>query len=214
MPPEIRNLIYEEVARDSIVFVWDGTDSIEPNEHIDGVLQRNELPPFLLACKQTRQEYLPIMCAFAEIVVPVSDWNLSRVTKFEDRQSTLLYKALQENTNLTIALEASSRSTEGCKDRVLDWLRHCGEPWALQWDYQVGQSEQSRSEWKMKSIFLKKIGIRWLRTMRDHATENDKLELQALVEATEAEGDRVDRVLKDPATRRMKKALSRAYHRN
>ena len=148
LPPELRSLIYEYVAFDSVVVGRERFNLLESDTLLSAVQDRNLAPGLLTTCKQTRDEYLPIMCAHAHILLPVFDWRFDDAIEMREKQPINLRRALRANEHgLAIAIQASGWTDAG-KDILLKWLDYrLQEQPTTRWDYFVEQPEEEREQW-------------------------------------------------------------------
>lgn len=105
IPAELRNVIYEDVASSTSLHVLLHTK------------KPNKLPPptpsLFLVCKQTRQEYVPLLLEYATISLLVKGFDFRDVMRITSSLYSTELKALRNNKQLTIQLVAEKTSKDG-----------------------------------------------------------------------------------------------------
>lgn len=106
LPAEIRNVIYEDVARSTRIFI--PTPSKKTAK-----LGPPPIPSLLLVSRQTRREYLPLLLSIAPISTVVKDFDFSHLTRITSSLYSTELKALRLNPTFIIRLriERCSRET-------------------------------------------------------------------------------------------------------
>jgi hypothetical protein len=96
LPAELRNVIYEHIASETRILV-----------PLPSKKQPKVLPPtpsILLVCKQTRQEYLPLLLEHATIAFQVRDLDFHHLIRIMGSLYSSELRALRHNATLTIRL--------------------------------------------------------------------------------------------------------------
>lgn len=179
LPAELRTLVYEEVARNTVL------TSLK-------ALQQDAHNALLMTCKLVRKEYKPILLNLAEIEVYALGWQFSHVstaiaTLQSDKATT---RMLERNDRITVAIGAAAWD-ETHLERVEDWLgARLKEP-AIDIKYRVWQPRKGYV-WKSKSQFLWITGVEELRSLRDQIENAEGArELGKIISALEIEAERV-----------------------
>lgn len=192
LPPEVRNLIFTEVARQSTVILRTFRNARpEPTGRLREILKTNRLPGLLQACRQTREEYLPIMCRDARIIVPTPGLHFKYVIDWKCTLPEAALKALKDNDRVAVAILVSEWVDSFYEDMLL-WVEFRIQE-ETTWRYVVSQLHVDRVDWNSRTSFLSRTGVTKLRVMRD-ATDDMAVgqQLADLIRAFEDEGHRVD----------------------
>lgn len=113
LPPEIRNVIYEELANNTVL-----TLSISKG--------RKGAPPIglLLACKQTFREFRTLLLTQAMIALHVTDYNFSNVVRAFERMNETDISILSANSNLWIELYFSHVPSRDDRQALRAWCEY------------------------------------------------------------------------------------------
>jgi len=129
LPPEIRNQIYEHVAKTTTLT-------------LATVKSRKKPSPvgLLLACRQTHHEYRALMLSQAKIIAWISGFDFSNIVRVLQTASAADTTALQKNKRLSVSLFIGHvASTEELR-YLLQWLTYHANVTsenAVRWDYDV-----------------------------------------------------------------------------
>ena len=110
LPPEIRNVIYEHVAFDTVLSI--------------SCTKRRKPPPIvglLLACRQTWQEYRALMLSQAIILVSVTDYNFSNVIRVFEHMCEADLDLLRANEQLWLLLYIGHTPGQEERGRLRGW---------------------------------------------------------------------------------------------
>nr|OQO21581.1 hypothetical protein B0A51_13339 [Rachicladosporium sp. CCFEE 5018] len=95
LPPELRTQIYDLIA---------STTRLSPPA-VPAKAPRPRAPAFLLACKQTRREFMPILFAMASVSIPITCLDFSPLIRITGGLYRAQLLALRENPNLVIYMD-------------------------------------------------------------------------------------------------------------
>ena len=113
LPPELRNLIYEDVAQDATVV-------LQPL----GSHWHETWPAICFVSRQLRDEVLPVFYKHAAFEVHVRDMDFSNLISFSTSSSPACRKALLSNDTLTALIYGFSGSDTAIKS-LLHGTHHC-----------------------------------------------------------------------------------------
>lgn len=139
LPPEIRNVIYEDVASSTslqVSCVLPRRKGKEPRQ------PPPTTPHLLLVSKQARLEYLPLLLERAAIVFAVRDFDFRNLMRVSNSLYSSELKALRKNPRLTVRLLAT-KPTKDTLAALRRWAQRRTEDmytlplaYALQWPSQ------------------------------------------------------------------------------
>lgn len=109
LPPEIRNVIYEDVTSEMKLYV--SCTSAKKKEKETKIPPQNT-PALLLASKQVRVEYLPLLLERATISFAVRDFDFRNLMRVSSSLYSSELKALRHNPHLTVRLLATKPSKD------------------------------------------------------------------------------------------------------
>lgn len=109
LPPEIRNVIYEDVASSTRLYV--STASAKKKEK-ESKIPPQTTPTLLLASRQVRIEYLPLLLECASISFGVRNFDFRNLMRVSSSLYSTELKALRNNGRLTIRLLATKPSKD------------------------------------------------------------------------------------------------------
>ena len=129
LPAEIRNVIYEDVARNMRIFV--------PLSMKKSGKMPLAIPSLLLVSRQTRHEYLPLLLEFAAIAIVVKDFDFKNLMRITSSLYRTELKALRNNARLTLQLLIERCSKESIA-ALRRWLVNRTEGLdRLHWHYSI-----------------------------------------------------------------------------
>ena len=195
LPAEIRNVIYEHVARDTRLY----NTGKKPNK------SPLPVPSMLLVSGQTRREYLPLLLEFAPIAFRVKDFDFKSLMRITSSLYSTELKALRHNPNLTLRLQVSkpSRDTMASLRR---WLVKRAENLdRLAWSYGViwakhvqilpTSSEVHKTNTYIQRRTLLTQNLEMMAQLHRNVDETLRFELEPIIAAFEEE---LARVAPDP----------------
>lgn len=103
LPPEIRNVIYEDVASGTRVFI---PSTAAKKKEKESKTPPATTPSLLLVSKQVRIEYLPLLLECATISFAVRDFDFRNLMRVSSSLFSTELKALRKNPRITIRLLA------------------------------------------------------------------------------------------------------------
>lgn len=109
LPAELRNDIYTLAAQDSTLHLF------KPN---NVKAKTKPIPALILASRQTRVEYLPILLSVSSIQATVTDFNFKDLQRVLSSLYSTELKALRSNNDLVVILKLKK-----CSDDVYPNLR-------------------------------------------------------------------------------------------
>ncbi|KAK5128567.1 hypothetical protein LTR85_003238 [Meristemomyces frigidus] len=129
LPAEIRNAIYELCTTGT-------TLSLPASKK-----ERNKLPPevsgLLVASRQCRKEYLPLLYSTAPVIVEVRDFDFTNIMRVVSSLYSRELKALRENPHLCIRLRTRNCTTDNL-NALRRWLANRADSLdRLPWRYEV-----------------------------------------------------------------------------
>jgi hypothetical protein len=135
LPSELRISIFELVASDTRLSLFSS-----PSKHI-------KIPALLLATRQTRAEYRPILLSLAPIRVHIKNYNFRPLIRVVGSLYSTELKALRKNASLTIVLHLKDFNVidRGSIDLLRRWAVKRAEYLdRLPWSYDLAYSEPRR----------------------------------------------------------------------
>lgn len=120
LPPEIRNVIYEDIASTTKLCV---SCALPKKKETRNSSTNTTVPALLLVSQQARLEYLPLLLECATITFAIRDFDFRNLTRVAHSLYSSELKALRKNAHLTIRLLA----TKPTKDSLTSLRR-----WAQQ----------------------------------------------------------------------------------
>lgn len=135
LPAELRNDIYELAAHDSTLHLFNPSTAKS---------KLKPIPALLLASRQTRIEYLPILLSTASIKATVTDFNFKTLQSVLSSLYSTEQKALRSNNHLTIVLRFKK-----CSDDAYANLRRWTTDRAssldkIAWRYRADQTAEPK----------------------------------------------------------------------
>ena len=172
LPAEIRNVIYEELVSDTTLSL--------------PAYRKQKLPPqpngLLLASKQCRREYVPLLLSTAPIIVEVRDFDFSNLIRIVGGLYSMELKAMRANPNLIIHLRTQNCARENMAT-LRRWLVNRADSLdRLPWRYEIRVRLLQESEYYAG------------RLRRKHLNMDDTLqwELDAIIAAFERKAVELD----------------------
>ncbi|KAI5361982.1 hypothetical protein Slin15195_G056310 [Septoria linicola] len=107
LPAELRNEIYELTADNTTLRIT----ALKGSSKTTKQQQDEAIPGLLIASRQCRAEYLPILLATSPIEISVKNFDFSNITRITGSLYSTELKALRANEHLTLRLTFSSSST-------------------------------------------------------------------------------------------------------
>lgn len=104
LPAEIRNVIYEDVASETKLYV---SCTAAKKKEKEAKIPPQTTPALLLVSKQTRIEYLPVLLERAIISFAIRDFDFRNLMRVSSSLYSSELKALRKNPRLTIRLLAT-----------------------------------------------------------------------------------------------------------
>lgn len=176
LPAEIRNAIYELLATSTTLSLpFQGKE-------------RSKLPPqvsgLLVASRQCRKEYLPLLLSTAPVSVEVRDFEFTNVMRVVSGLYSTELKALRENPQLIIRLRTQNCTRENLL-ALRRWLvRRADSLDRLPWAYEVAVTDP-KGVMARHRLVLRELEYYAARLSRLQVRLEDTLqwELQAIVAA-------------------------------
>ena len=130
LPPEIRNVIYEDVAREARICI--PLSSKKNNDKLPP-----QTPSMILVSKRTRQEYTPLLLECAEISIVVKEFDFRHLIRIISSLYRTELKAVRLNNQLTIHLRGERCSKDSLAN-LRRWLVNRSEGMdRLPWQYDI-----------------------------------------------------------------------------
>lgn len=189
LPAEIRNVIYEDIARQTSITV--------PLTTKKNGKKAEPIPSLLLGSRQTRQEYLPVLLEFASARVVIKEFDFRNLIRLLGSLYPGELKRLRENKHLTIQLvgEKCNRDTIVSLRRWLD-NRSNGLD-RLPWSYSIywkskheitpGFSEDKKVSTYCRRQEILEQNLEGMALLDKNVSENLKFELRPIIAAFETE---------------------------
>ena len=188
LPAEIRNVIYELLAEDTVITIPVRKDKQKPPPPVSNLL---------LASRQCRKEYLPLLYSTAPVVIDIKDFDFSSLMRVVSGLYRTELKALRENSNLIIRLRTQNCTRED-SNALRRWLLQRGDSLdRLPWRYECAVTEPTTAMGRFR--LLREQQYYAVRLMRLQARLEDSLqwELQAIIGAFERNAAELDEGLEE-----------------
>ncbi|KAK5118132.1 hypothetical protein LTR62_004179 [Meristemomyces frigidus] len=133
LPAEVRNEIYDCVASDAILYLPSPEDRKKKLDYQGCGL--------LLATRQCRKEFLPLLYSSAPLVIDVKDFDFSNIVRVVGSLYSTELKAFRANKRLILRLRTAN-CTRANLDGLRRWLVHRADSLdRLPWRYEVFVAE-------------------------------------------------------------------------
>lgn len=138
LPAEIRNAIYEDVARQAHIRIP------LPSKKNSDKQPYQPTPSMILVSKRTRQEYTPLMLELATISIVVKDFDFHNLRRIISSLYRTELKAIRLNTHLTIHLRAEKCNKDSLSN-LRRWLVNRSEGMdRLPWHYDIAWTKNTQ----------------------------------------------------------------------
>ncbi|KAK5135227.1 hypothetical protein LTR08_005476 [Meristemomyces frigidus] len=188
LPAEIRNAIYELLAVDSIL-----TLPIRKGK------QKAPLPTsgLLIASRQCRKEYLPLLYSTAPVIVDIKDFDFSTLMRVVSSLYSTELKALKENPNLIIRLQTQNCTRED-SNALRRWLvRRADSLDRLPWRYEAAATEPSGAMGRFRLLREQRYYAERLKRLQFRLEDTLQWELQAIIQAFDRKAAELDGTLEE-----------------
>ena len=188
LPAEIRNAIYELLAEETILTIAPRRDKHKPPPPVSGLL---------LASRQCRREYLPLLYSTAPIVIDIKDFDFSALMRVVSGLYRTELKALRENPNLIIRLWTQNCTREDT-NALRRWLVQRGDSLdRLPWRYECAVTEPTTTIARYR--LLREQQYYAIRLLRLQVRLEDTLqwELEAIIAAFDKNAKELDGTLEE-----------------
>lgn len=198
LPAEIRNVIYEDIARDTVITVPLTTNKNGKKATPVGmVLGIGPIPSLLVVSRQTRGEYLPLLLELATVKVTIKEFDFRNLIRMLGSLYITNLKALRKNERLRLQLLA-----EKCNKDSIVSLRRWLDSRAtsldrLPWSYSIcwkskNQIPETCTEDKVMKIQIQRRSVleqnlEAIAQLHKNVGENLQFELQPIIAAFERE---------------------------
>ena len=118
LPAEIRNVIYQDVASETKIYVPVRAARRDPSK-----APPLPTPSLLLVSRQTRNEYLPLLLEYSTLSFAIRDFGFQSIIRVSASLYSSELKALRKNPDLTVRLLATKTSDKGITD-LRRWLQN------------------------------------------------------------------------------------------
>ncbi|KAK6436629.1 ferrochelatase hem15 [Oleoguttula sp. CCFEE 5521] len=140
LPPELRTQIYNLIA---------STTHLSPPA-VPAKAPRPRAPAFLLACKQTRREFMPILFAMASVSIPITCLDFSPLIRITGGLYRAQLLALRENSNLVIVLKIGMKCST---PQLRRWLTKRAQYMdRLPWNYEIERVKPGNALSRVKML--------------------------------------------------------------
>ncbi|OQO03327.1 hypothetical protein B0A48_11583 [Cryoendolithus antarcticus] len=140
LPPELRTQIYDLIA---------STTRLSPPA-VPAKAPRPRAPAFLLACKQTRREFMPILFAMASVSIPITCLDFSPLIRITGGLYRAQLLALRENPNLVIVLKIGMKCST---PQLRRWLTKRAQYMdRLPWNYEIERVKPGNALSRVKML--------------------------------------------------------------
>lgn len=137
LPAEIRNDIYEHVACDTRIFLPLPDRKSNKSTPLP-------IPSLLIASRQLRNEFLPLLLECAHIAVVIRNFDFRNLMRISSSLYSTELKALRNNERLTIRLLVEKCNRESIAS-LRRWLVKRAEGLdRLAWNYSIGWSKHTQ----------------------------------------------------------------------
>lgn len=188
LPAEIRNAIYELHAA--------GTSLSLPSP----TKERNRLPRhvsgLLVASRQCRKEYLPLLYSTAPVTVEVRDFDFSNIMRVTSSLYSRELKALRENPNLLIRLRTHNCTRDNL-NALRKWLSNRADSLdRLPWRYEIVVADPKGAIARYRLI-MRELEFYAARLSRLQIRLEDTLqwELESIIAAFDGKAEAIGRSL-------------------
>ncbi|KAK4541201.1 hypothetical protein LTR36_008275 [Oleoguttula mirabilis] len=185
LPAEIRNAIYELHATDVTLSL-----PVQGKE-------RSRLPPrvsaLLLASRQCRKEYLPLLYSTAPVAIEVRDFEFSNVMRVVSSLYSTELKAFRENPNLVIRLRTQNCTRDNL-NALRRWLvKRADSLDRLPWRYEVAVADPNGVVARFRLI-MRELEFYAARLARLQVRLEDTLqwELEAIIGAFDRKAEAIE----------------------
>ncbi|KAK6440843.1 ferrochelatase hem15 [Oleoguttula sp. CCFEE 5521] len=140
LPPELRTQIYDLIA---------STTRLSPPP-VPAKAPRPRAPAFLLACKQTRREFMPILFAMASVSISITCLDFSPLVRITGGLYRAQLMALRENPNLVIVLKIGMKCYT---PQLRRWLTKRAQYMdRLPWNYEIERVKPGNALTRVKML--------------------------------------------------------------
>lgn len=175
LPAEIRNAIYEEVVSSTVLT-------------LPAYKQQKLIPRpngLLLASKQCRKEYLPLLYSTAPIIAEVKDFDFANLMRVVGGLYSMELKAMRVNRNLIIHLRTQNCARENLAT-LRRWLVNRADSLdRLPWHYEVQVADPSNAMGRVRLLRESEYYAERLRRKHLNVTDSLQWELDAVIAAFE-----------------------------
>ncbi|KAK4502223.1 hypothetical protein PRZ48_005648 [Zasmidium cellare] len=151
LPAELRNDIYSLAASDLILHLFNPSTKTQ---------KQKPIPALLLANRQCRNEFLPILLSTATIKASITDFDFSPLLRVTGSLYATELKSLRANPNLKISLR-TKKCTNDAYPNLRRWcINRASSLDRLPWSYglDMGSSEQLQWYAERARVLFEKLG--------------------------------------------------------
>lgn len=179
LPPEIRNVVYQDLASGMTLIVPSTLSTPQSARR-----KQVSLPTgLLLASKQCRREFLPLLFATARVRIQVRDFYFKPVMRVAGSLYSTELKALRENPSLIINLRTQNCAREHLAT-LRKWLVHRSNSLdKLPWSYEVEVAPTGHDIGRVRQLREVQLYTEDLRRLEGGLEESLQWELAVIIEA-------------------------------
>jgi len=187
LAPELRNVIYELVATST-------TLSLPARK------KHEKLPPqvtgLLLASKQCRKEYLPLLYSTVPVVVDVKDFDFRKLMRVVSSLYSTELKALRENRRLIIRMHTHNCTRENLSNLRLWLVNRADSSDRLPWRYEIAVTDANFAAGRYRLLReLMRFYAERLARLQVRLEDTLQWELQAVIAAFDSMALRLESAL-------------------
>ncbi|TKA32049.1 hypothetical protein B0A50_01295 [Salinomyces thailandicus] len=186
LPPELRNTIYETLARTTRLVLPCDRKRQKTAPSVVGLLATS---------KQVRREYLPVLFATAPIIADVKDFDFTNLMRVVLSLYSTELKALRLNPRLTIQLRSHNCTRENLNN-LRRWLLTRGDSLdRLPWHYEVAVADPGHVYARVRLLRELEFYAERLARLQARLSDTLKWELQPMVAAFDRKAAALDNAI-------------------
>ncbi|KAF2162980.1 hypothetical protein M409DRAFT_26829 [Zasmidium cellare ATCC 36951] len=152
LPAELRNDIYELAASEITLQLFNPTPSKSQ--------KTKPIPALLLANRQCRNEFLPVLLSTASIKASITDFDFNPLLRVTGSLYSTELKALRANPNLKISLRAKKCPNDAYPNLRRWCINRASSLDRLPWSYGVDVPDTQQLQWyaERARVLFEKLG--------------------------------------------------------